>query len=286
MVITITCNPAIDKTVYENKTVFDIGGKGINVSKVLKEFGIDSIATGFVGKENSKLIIDDLNNNNIENHFIEVEGYVRTNTKRIVQYKLIEENEDGPSITIDDENKLFDYISKFNNDVVIISGSCSIKEDKNIYKKLIDILKTNNNFVILDCAGDLLKNAVKAKPDIIKPNKDEICNLFDIEYNEETIIKKCRELDIDFICVSLGGQGAIFINNDIYRVKPLKINCVSSVGAGDAMVAALAYAKINGLNIEETIKIAMAASMAACETEGTKAPTYKEVMKKYRDIML
>lgn len=284
MVVTITCNPAIDKTVYEDKTVFDIGGKGINVSKVLKEFGINSIATGFIGKDNKDLVINDLNNNNIENHFIEVDGKVRTNTKRIINNSLIEENEDGPIISENNTKQLKDYISTFKEDIIVISGSTPSCVSKELYKDLISILKENNNYVILDSSGDLLKNAIYAKPDLIKPNKDEICELFDIEYDENVVINKCKELGID-VCLSLGEEGAIFIYKDVYKIKTIKIDYKSSVGAGDAMVAALVYAKLNKLDVKDTVKMAMAAALAACETEGTKPPKYGDILSKYNSLL-
>lgn len=286
MIITITCNPAIDKTVYENKTVFDVGGKGINVSKVLDKLGTKSIATGFIGKDNKDLIINDLNSLNIENHFIEVNGKVRTNTKLIKNNNLIEQNEDGPTITSNDINNLFDYLKNFNNEIVVISGSAPSSADKNIYKDMVTLLKKNNNYVILDSSKQIFKNAIEAKPDVIKPNKEEICKYFEVEYDEQLIIDKCKNLGIDLICLSLGSEGAIFIADKVYKCEPLKINCSSTVGAGDAMVAALAHAKANNLDIKDTIKLAMAAASAACETEGTKPPEKADIMAKIDDTIL
>ena len=286
MIITVTCNPAIDKTVYENKTIFDVGGKGINVSKVLNKLGTKSIVTGFVGKDNRKIVTDDLYSLNIENHFIEVNGKVRTNTKYIIDGKLIENNEDGPNITKEDIKELLNYLSNFKNEIVVISGSAPKSADVNIYKDIVSILKKNNNYVILDCANDLFKNAIEAKPNVIKPNIDEICKYFNIEYNESLVVSKCKELNIDLICLSLGEDGAIFIGEDVVKCEPLKIICSSSVGAGDAMVAALAYSKENNCSYEETIKLAMACASAACETEGTKPPEYDSIMMKINEVKL
>lgn len=270
MIITITCNPAIDKTVYENNTVFDIGGKGINVSKVLKKLNTNTIATGFIGKENKDLVIANLNDLEIQNNFIEVDGYVRTNTKRIVNGNLIEENQDGPCINSDNINDLFYYLKDFSNEIVVISGSAPSSADRHIYKNMIDFLKENNNYVILDCDKDLFKYAIEAKPNVIKPNKEEICKYFNIEYDEKEIINRCKKLDIDLICLSLGSEGALFIADDVYRCKPLDIKVSSTVGAGDAMVGAIAYSKYNNFNTMDMIRLAMAASAASCTTEGTK----------------
>lgn len=286
MIITITCNPAIDKTVYENKTVFDIGGKGINVSKVLNNLNTKSIVTGFIGNENKDLVVNDLNSLEIENHFIEVKGKVRTNTKYIRDNNLIENNEDGPNITSKDIENLFNYLSNFRNEVIVISGSAPKSTDKNIYRDMVSLLKKNNNYVILDCANDLFKNAIEAKPNVIKPNKEEICKYFNVEYDKELIINKCKELDIDLICLSLGEDGAIFIGNEVIECKPLKIKYSSAVGAGDAMVASIAYGKVNNYDLVETIKLAMACASAACETEGTKPPEYDSIMMKINEVKL
>ena len=286
MIVTVTCNPAIDKTIYENKVVYDIGGKGINVSKVLNNLNSKSIVTGFIGRENKDIVINDLNSLNIENYFIEVDGRVRTNTKRIKNNQLFEKNEDGPYISESKINELFNYLKCFSNDIFIISGSTPSSVNKNIYFEMINLLKENNNYVILDCSKELLANAIKAKPNIIKPNKEEICELLEVEYDEKQIISKCKDLDIELICLSLGEDGAIFIGEEINKCNALNIKCSSSVGAGDAMVAAIAYGIENKYDEESIIKLAMAASGTACETIGTKPPKYKEIMDKINDVII
>ena len=287
MIITITCNPAIDKTIYEDKVVYDVGGKGINVSKVLNNLNTSSLCTGFAGRDNSKLIIDNLNDLKIEHSFIEVNGKVRTNTKRIINNELIEENEDGPIISDDDVLKLTDYLSGFKNEIVVISGSAPSSVDSHLYEKLIYSLKKNGNYVLLDSSKDLFKYGLRAKPNIIKPNKEEICKYFGIEYNEELIVDKCKELDLDLVVVSLGNEGALFIYRDVvYKAHALKINCSSTVGAGDSMVAALAYSKLNNLSIEETIKLAIACSACACMTEGTKPPEFVDIINNIKKVKI
>ena len=113
MIITITCNPAIDKTITSgNEVIFDVGGKGINVSKVLNNLNIKSLITGFVGKENKNVVTEDLDELELEHHFIEVDGRVRTNTKRIIDNVTYEDNEDGPIISNKNIDDLFDKSSK------------------------------------------------------------------------------------------------------------------------------------------------------------------------------
>mgnify|MGYP003321160548 CR=1 FL=1 len=228
MIITITCNPAIDKTVYENKIVFDVGGKGINVSRLLKQLGVNSIATGFIGKNNKNIVLDELDRLNIEHHFIEIDGDVRTNTKKIVDKKLYEDNQKGPSITDGDVKRLETYLKQFKNEIIVLSGSCT----SNIYYNLVSMLKKNNNYVILDCDNELLADGIKAKPDVIKPNKDEICKLFKCEYDEQIVIEKCKELGLDLVCISLGNEGSLFLcGDDVYKCKALDIDYKNATGA-------------------------------------------------------
>lgn len=280
MIYTVTCNPAIDKTINENGISFDIGGKGINVSKVLKVLDTDSVVLGFIGKDNKDLVYKYLDELNLKHDFVEIDGSVRTNTKVIENGKLIEYNEAGPEVSIDQINRLKDKLSKIQDSIVAISGSAPKNVDKYFYYDLVSILKKSNNYVILDCDKDLLKYGINAKPDVIKPNKDEVLRLFDIEYNEETIINKCKELNIDNVIVSLGEQGALFIKEKAIKYPALKIDVKSPVGAGDSMVSALAYCKDNGFDYDTTVKYVMALSFAAVSTSGSKAPK-KEIIEYY-----
>lgn len=281
MIITITCNPAIDKTIKDNNTIFDIGGKGINVSKVLKSLGVDSICTGFIGKDNKNIIYDKLDELDIKHHFIEIDGAIRTNTKRIINNELIEENEKGPTPIKEDINNLINYLKQFKNEIIVISGSSNV----NIYYDLVKLLKKNNNYVILDADKDLLVEGIKGCPNIIKPNKDEISRLFNIDYDEKVVTKKCKELNMDLICISLGKDGALFINEDkVYKAKALDVKYASAVGAGDAMVASFAYSKLNNYDIKNTISLAIAASCASVETSGTKPPNKDKVFAYQKEV--
>ena len=281
MIITITCNPAIDKTIKDNNTIFDIGGKGINVSKVLKSLGVDSICTGFIGKDNKNIIYDKLDELDIKHHFIEINGAIRTNTKRIINNELIEENEKGPTPIKEDINNLINYLKQFKNEIVVISGSSNV----NIYYDLVKLLKKNNNYVILDADKDLLVEGIKGCPNIIKPNKDEISRLFNIDYDEKVVTKKCKELNMDLICISLGKDGALFIDKDkVYKAKALDVKYASAVGAGDAMVASFAYSKLNNYDIKNTISLAIAASCASVETSGTKPPNKDKVFAYQKEV--
>lgn len=281
MIITITCNPAIDKSLNENSITFDVGGKGINVSKLLKNLGVDSIATGFVGRNNKNVVLDRLDELDIEHHFIEIDGDVRTNTKKIINNQLFEENQKGPLVSDVDRDKLIEYINNFHNEIVVLSGSCT----NNIYYDLVKALKSNDNYVILDSDGQLLIDGILANPNVIKPNKDEICRYFHCDYDEDRIIYKIKQLGLDLVCLSLGDEGALFIYKDsVYKAKPMQIDYKNATGAGDSMVGAIAYCKQNKLGIIETIKLAVASASSACEVEGSSAPNKDDIFAKIERV--
>jgi len=288
MIITITCNPAIDKSIDDSGISIDIGGKGINVSKTLNVLGQNSLLTGFMGKENKDLFLDYLKD--YETHFIEVEGYVRTNTKKIIDGKLLEENENGPDVPLEKLNELKEYLKGFKNEICVISGSISKNVAVNYYQELITLLKSNGNYVILDASGDLLKYGIEASPDMIKPNGKEICELFNIDYDEELIVDKCLGLlnkSIKDIIVSLGENGALFICKDnVYKCPALDVDFISPLGAGDSMVAAYAYAIENKLSYEQTIKLCMAISAATVQTKGSNPPNINTIENKINDVII
>ena len=282
MIVTVTCNPAIDSTINGEQIVNNIGGKGINVSKVLKSLNCECFCTGLLGKENGKFICDGLDELGISHHFIEVEGKVRTNTKRIIDKKLFEENEKGPEVASEKLEELKDYLKQFHDDIIVISGSAPANCDPHFYAELVKNAKQNHNYVILDCDKQMLKNALKQRPDAIKPNEDEILRLLEID-DKKKIIDEALKLDIDLLVVSLGSDGALFFKDGaVYRCQCPEVDYVSAVGAGDSMVAAMAYAKKNDYSFEEMIRLAMACASASVEMSGSNPPE-KERINKFLD---
>lgn len=299
MVITVTLNPALDKTLTINNFTlgevnrvssirYDIGGKGINVSKVLKNFNIDSISTGFLGGVWEKYFLDELNMRNILCEFIHIQNSTRTNTKIVDDLNKVytDINEPGPLIT---EDELSRFVSSFESlcnkgDIVVLSGGVSPSIPVNIYGRLIKIAKTKGAVTILDAEGKLLEEGLKEKPDIIKPNIHELSKLMNLENeNPNTIIRASKKLiedGIGKVLVSLGDKGAMLITKDeVYSAKGLKIDVKSTVGAGDSMVAALVYSLINNLDNKDTLKFANASGAASVSLEGTEACTLSQVKK-------
>lgn len=293
LIVTVTMNPAIDKTLelerFEygslnriSNVIIDVGGKGINVSKTIKELGGETIATGFIGGTGGTLIEKTLKENGIQTDFVIVEDETRTNSKVAEQSGFVTElNEPGPQISQREMDllieKLLHYAGK--DTIFVISGSIPRGVDKNIYKTLIEMLKEKNSMIFLDADGELFEKSLEAKPDIIKPNRIELEEYFNIDYrvDEEELIKLGRKLlekGVKIVAISLGQMGALFLSeNACIKCPGLKVEAHSTVGAGDAMVAALVYGIHEGFEFRECVRLSMAASAGAVTTKGTKPPT-------------
>lgn len=297
MIVTVTMNPAIDKTVEIDtlcpgglnriqRVEYDAGGKGINVSKTIKELGGESIAVGFLGGNSGRTIENVLNQKGIRNDFVWVDQETRTNTKVFEKSgELTELNEPGPVISPEQSQELLDKISAYASEgtLVILAGSIPSGVDSDIYAQIIRMVHEKGGKVLLDADGKLFREALEAVPDIIKPNRVELEEYMGIDYraSEKELLdaaEKFLESGIETIAVSMGKSGAMFVR-DGYQVKcpALSVKSHSTVGAGDAMVAALAYAWDQKLGSEDTVKLCMAASAGAVTTVGTKPPSREVV---------
>ncbi|URZ02495.1 1-phosphofructokinase [Clostridium felsineum] len=297
MVITVTLNPAMDKTLnIDDFNVgvvnrvgsirYDIGGKGINVSKVLKNFNVESKCTGFIGGMWESSFKEELEKRKINNEFITINGDTRTNTKVVDDLNKVytDINEAGPNISHDE---LEVFINKFKamcnkDDIVVLSGGVAPGIEKNIYGTLTKIAKDNGAFVILDAEGELLSEGIKEKPYIIKPNDMEFELLLGKKLkNNDDIIEGAKEViakGVSNVLISLGSKGALFVTKDkAYYAKGLVVPVKSTVGAGDSMVAAFVYGIINSLNEMEILRFSIACGAASVSTEGTEACSLEDV---------
>lgn len=299
MIITVTMNPAIDKTVdlehFEHgglnrvsNVIMDAGGKGINVSKAIKELGGETIATGFLGGTGGVLIEKALKASGIPSDFVVIEEEIRTNLKVVEKSGMVTEfNEPGPQISKEElqllTQKLLDYAKE---DVLFVfSGSVPRGVEPTIYQTLIHKVKEKGASVLLDADGELFANAVLAKPDIIKPNRHELEKYFHLDYraDEKELIRMGDQFlhkGINMVAISLGQLGAIYLTKE-QRLKclGLKVNSHSTVGAGDTMVAALAYGFDKKMEFLDCVKLSLAASAGAVTTKGTKPPA-RELIEK------
>lgn len=288
MITTVTFNPAVDKTAQVARLLGgglnrlsnvrqDAGGKGINVSKTLKAIGKNSRAAGFIGGSAGAFIKNRLDELGIDSDFVEVDGDTRTNLKVLdADMTLTELNEAGPQCTQEDLEKLEAGLFE-ENGILVLSGNVGPGVPAGIYQDLCIKAHETGMQVILDADGVLFKEGIKAAPDVIKPNRYELAQYFGLPeeaLDRPTMICLARELisrGTRLVVISMGIEGSLFVTQDRALAAPaLKIPFQSAVGAGDAMVAGLAYSLDEGLDLEQTAELAIALSAGACMTEGTQ----------------
>ncbi len=297
MIVTVTMNPAIDKTIEIDRlqvgglnrirrVEYDAGGKGINVSKTIRELGGESIATGFLGGDGGRSIARVLEERGIEADFVWVEGQTRTNTKVFEESgEVTELNEPGPSVSDASMRELLDKLEGYaaEGTLFVLSGSVPAGVDKGIYGSIIERVHARGAQVLLDADGELFRLALSAGPDMIKPNRAELEELAGLDYraSEQELLELARGLrrkGIGSVVISMGRSGALFVDEEGEVKSPaLSVKAHSTVGAGDAMVAAMAYAWQKGIKGEARIRLCIAASAGAVTTQGTKPPSAKLV---------
>ena len=298
MIITVTLNPAVDKTVeVDNCTIdsvnrvssikLDAGGKGINVSKVVKSLGGESVALGVLAGGTGEFIKNYLDNEEIKNDFSFVPGETRTNIKIVDKVKgtNTDINEPGSSISEEDIKKIKEKV--FNNakqeDILVLSGSVPQGVEKNIYELWIKEAKELGVKTILDADGELLKQGILSGPYLIKPNIHELEKLFGVKIDGiPQVINLCQNIfdyGVNIIAVSLGAEGALFMNKEkTIFAHGIKVKVKSTVGAGDSMVAALAFALDKGYSFEKAVTLSVASATAGVMTEGTTAGELEDIL--------
>ncbi|WP_066368448.1 1-phosphofructokinase [Neobacillus fumarioli] len=253
MIYTLTLNPSVDYIVKledfqlgqlnrsMNETKYP-GGKGINVSRVLNQFGIKSKALGFVGGFTGGYIEQYLAKEQIASDFIKVTDDTRINVK-LKTGQETEINANGPIISEENLQKLIEQIKNLgNNDLLVLAGSIPATLPETVYEELVKICKKTGTEFIVDAEGDLLTKVLPYRPFLIKPNHYELGELFDqvISTPEEVIPygRKLIEMGAQNVIVSLADQGAVFLNETTALIATVPHGEVrNSVGAGDSMVA-------------------------------------------------
>ena len=284
MIITVTCSPAVDYIVdldsfHEgeiNRAVKEKilpGGKGINVSRVLNNFGIPTIATGFLAGFTGNYILDYLHSEGIETDFVRVDGITRVNWKIASPLETAIDGV-GPVYQEQDIEELFDKLLRYKEgDIVCFCGKYPKTMSDDQYFHLLASLKLRGIRFVVDTYGERLLQALKHGPFLVKPNLEEL---------EETLGRKIvndaemRVAALELIArgaenviVSLGADGLYFLNNQgqEYRVKAPNGKLVNSVGAGDSTVAGFLYGVTKNMSMEDTVRFACCAGSASAFSE-------------------
>lgn len=284
MIYTLTLNPSVDYIVKLesfqlgelNRTVNEVkfpGGKGINVSTVLNQFGAKSKALGFIGGFTGAYIEQYLHSEKIETDFVQVDDDTRINVK-IKTSQESEINAKGPNISEQDFTLLKHKVQHLGaDDLLVLAGSIPVSLPKTTYEELVKLCSESGAQFVVDAEGDLLKKVLPYHPFLIKPNHHELGELFNtsITTAKEVIPygKKLVEMGAKNVIVSLAGAGAVLINSEKTLLAEVpKGEVKNSVGAGDSMVAGFLAAYVRTGNIEEAFRYSVAAGSATAFSLG------------------
>ena len=285
MIYSVTLNPSIDFIVrvkdfqlgetnraYEDN--FFAGGKGIMVSKLLKNVKTDCVNLGFLGGFTGTFIEQNLKKLNILSDFVTVNENTRVNVKLKTETET-EINCQGPKISDNEKEEFLDKIRKIkSDDFVILSGSVPGNLGNDFYITIIEILNKNGVKFTLDSSGETFSKSLKYKPFLIKPNKDELKEYARREFkNNQEIVNYVRENLVDkaeHVIISLGGEGALYIDKKFSLFAyPLRVkeNVVNTVGAGDSVVAGFVNYMLKHNDVEGAFRFAVACGTATSFSE-------------------
>ena len=264
MILTVTPNATVDKTYRVDdfalnsvhrpqETMTVAGGKGINVARVYRTLGGDSLATGFLGGAQGRIVARELAREGIAGDFIEIAGETRV-CIAIVDPKTgtqTEVNERGPNVSPEEVNTLQERFSSLLRqrafDYVVLSGSLPPGAPDNFYAELIEIARAQNVSAMLDASGEALRQGIAARPWLVKPNQVELQALLhrpmDTEADAIHAARELQEQGIANVIASRGAEGAILVcGAGTWRAVPPKIKFASAVASGDSFVAAFLWA--------------------------------------------
>jgi 1-phosphofructokinase family hexose kinase len=294
MIYTITLNPALDKQLTVSDIRFndvliaegvqlDFGGKGFNVSRMLKELNQPSKAVGLLGGQTGKAIEAGLKEQAIDVVAIPVSGETRTNVSVVTPggSKHIKVNEKGPTISVSELQQVFQYI--FENAAAgtlwVLAGSIPPGVNVDVYQQMTQKIKELGGDVVLDTSSAALKEGVLAHPKLVKPNLFELSQLTGREVTSlQEILENpalTRSVGAEFVAISAGDKGALLTDGEKTAIcLPPEIQEANPVGAGDAMVAGLSFALYHGYDLEQALMLGVACGTASAMQSGTRMPEW------------
>jgi 1-phosphofructokinase len=280
-VVTVTLNPAIDQTlsipgfaagqvnrVAESRC--DAGGKGVNVAGVLADLGAEVIATGFLGADNAAPFENLFLRKRIEDRFVRIAGSTRVGIKIVDGHETTDINFPGLSPNADDLAELNGLIAALAGPGrwFVLSGSVPPGVPSGIYAAMIDSIHGKGGCVALDTSGAALREALASRPEVVKPNLEELSEL--VGHEPGDLRAAAQALGARRVAVSMGEAGALFVDGDsALLARPPRVPVRSTVGAGDAMVAGLVYGMIRELPLEEAARFATACGAYAVTRVGS-----------------
>ena len=291
MIYTVTFNPSLDYIVsvenfrlgLTNRTSSELmlpGGKGVNVSTVLMNLGIENTALGFAAGFVGDEIVRQMEEMGVQNGFIRIEEGVSRINLKLKSIDGTEINGQGPVISPAHVEQLMKQLDRLGEgDVLFLSGSIPASMPDDAYQKIMERLDGRGVQIIVDATKDLLLNVLEYHPFLIKPNNHELGEIFDVELKtREKVIpyaKKLQEKGAVNVLVSMAGEGAVLIdaNGDVHMAPAPKGTLVNGVGAGDSMVAGFMAGWLEKKDYEHAFCMGVSAGSASAFSEhlATKA---------------
>ena len=300
MIYTVTFNPSLDYIVsvndfqlgLTNRTDSELilpGGKGINVSTILMNLGIDSTAFGFAAGYTGEEIIREVEAMGIRSDFIKIDSGISRINLKLKNIDGTEINGSGPEIS---EEKIEELLRKLDilgeGDILVLAGSIPASMPADMYSTIMERLQHKNVTFIVDATKDLLINVLKYKPFLIKPNNHELGELFDVKLTtrEEVIPygKKLQNQGARNVLISMAGEGAVLVAEDgsVYEAPAPKGTLVNAVGAGDSMVAGFTAGWIEKKDYRHAFYMGVSAGSASAFSE--YLATKEEIMDLYEKV--
>ena len=301
MIYTVTFNPSLDYIVsvddfklgLTNRTSSELllpGGKGINVSTILTNLGIESTALGFIAGFTGDEIVRKVEEIGVRSDFIRIEdGISRINVK-LKSIDGTEINGMGPDISrakTEELMKKLDVLGK--GDVLVLAGSIPVSLPDDIYSRILEGLEGKGVTFVVDATGELLLNVLKYHPFLIKPNNHELGDIFDVELKarEEVVPygRKLQEMGAKNVLISMAGEGAVLVAEDgsVYDAPAPKGVLVNAVGSGDSMVAGFTAGWMEKRDYRHAFYMGVAAGSASAFSEFLA--TKDEIMSLYQKII-
>ncbi len=297
MIVTVTLNPAIDQTLVLERFVagdtlrvkssrFDPGGKGINVSRVVRELGGESVAMGFAPGGLGRYIEQTLKAHGIECDFVHTKGEARTNITILDESRHMHTilSDPGPQTADRYAEQLLSKLRKRlrANDWLVVAGSIPPPLSPDIYAEIIGMARENWIHTVLDADGPALVAGVAARPEMVKGNRRELERLLGRRLGDEMSTVEAaevlRETGIRMAVVTRGREGAVAVCDEgSWRSVAPRVRAVSAVGSGDGFLAGIMIALSRGDDMEEALRLGVAAGTACVLTPGTELCSRRDV---------
>ncbi|VDN48227.1 Tagatose-6-phosphate kinase [Petrocella atlantisensis] len=304
MITTITLNPALDRTIHIHSIKYgevnrvgeireDLGGKGINVGRILSGFTLPTMNMTILGQSNYHEILEYFKKDEMAVNYVEVPGHTRTNIK-IVEKDLnrtIDLNESGLSVDSKNYEKFLEKLDAIapKSEYLIMSGSLPEGLPKDTYKEIANRYGKQVK-IIIDADDDVLSEGLKGEPYLIKPNIHELENALNRKLESDVeIIEAAREIikryKMTYVLVSMGAKGSLLVSaEEAYRGGTIDVDIISTVGAGDAMLAGFIYGLSRKKPLNDCLAIAAACSALTISVEGYPRLDLDDVYDRARQV--